>query len=175
MTLRAALVLSLACIAVPVAAASQLPEGTRAELPAMQHVGEARFVKWLMHVYDATLWAADPRRPLESALALELRYARGLRGGDIADRSAEEMRRQGVDEGKLARWLPAMKEIFPDVRRGDRLVGVLRANGTTRFFRDGRPIGDVDDPAFGRAFFGIWLREDTSEPDMRRALLGHPR
>ena len=32
-------------------------------------------------------------------------------------------------------------------------------------------IGDVRDPLFAKLFFGIWLSPQTSEPQLRRALL----
>jgi hypothetical protein len=32
----------------------------------------------------------------------------------------------------------------------------------------------VADPEFSRLFFGIWLSQATSEPEMRRALLPRP-
>ena len=36
---------------------------------------------------------------------------------------------------------------------------------------DGRPIGRIDDPAFGAAFFGIWLDARTTAPNLRASLL----
>jgi hypothetical protein len=43
-----------------------------------------------------------------------------------------------------------------------------------RFFRNGTPIGDIDDREFARAFFAIWLDPRTSEPELRKQLLGEP-
>jgi hypothetical protein len=64
-----------------------------------------------------------------------------------------------------------MRTIFPDVRAGDRITGLYRVEGPTRFYLNGKPLGEIDDPMFGRAFFGIWLDARTSEPALREALL----
>ena len=37
---------------------------------------------------------------------------------------------------------------------------------------NGKPIGDVRDAEFNRLFFGIWLSSKSSEPKMRRELIG---
>lgn len=42
----------------------------------------------------------------------------------------------------------------------------------TRFFHNGRSTSAVADPAFARLFFGIWLAATTSEPGLRRQLIG---
>ena len=39
------------------------------------------------------------------------------------------------------------------------------------FWSNGRMLGEVRDPVFARLFFGIWLSTQTSEPQLRRALL----
>ena len=41
----------------------------------------------------------------------------------------------------------------------------------SRFFLDGKLIGEIDDPEFGPAFFSIWLHPKTSAPKLRRLLL----
>ena len=65
-----------------------------------------------------------------------------------------------------------MTRAFPDVAPSDRLTGVHLPGEATRFFHNGRPTSAVVDPAFGRLFFGIWLAATTSEPELRRRLIG---
>ena len=64
-----------------------------------------------------------------------------------------------------------MIALFPDVQAGQRLAGVHVPGQATEFYFDGRPIGRIDDPAFGAAFFGIWLDARTTAPDLRASLL----
>lgn len=65
-----------------------------------------------------------------------------------------------------------MQRTFPNVAQGDRLTGVFVPKVGTRFFFNSRLIAEINDPAFGDAFFAIWLDEGTKRPDLRRALLG---
>ena len=47
--------------------------------------------------------------------------------------------------------------------------------GVVRFFCNGHPIGDIADPGFAHAFFGIWLDPKSSQRDYRQTLLGEKR
>lgn len=150
-----------------------------------QALGEPRIagsgtLRWFgLRIYDATLWVGpedlDPAEPTRQAFALELTYARSLSGESIAERSAEEIERMGFGEAdRRAQWLDAMRRLFPDVSDGDRILGVNRPGAATRFYLNGRPIGEVDDPAFGPAFFAIWLDPRTLAPGLRNALIDRP-
>ena len=55
---------------------------------------------------------------------------------------------------------------------GDRLTGVKTATGSMRYFHNGKPIGEIADPGFAHAFFGIWLDPKSSRADFRKKLLG---
>ena len=135
-------------------------------------VGQARLKVLLFKVYDATLYAPKGRYQADQPFMLTLRYLREFKGEKIAQRTVEEMRKQGfTNEAKLAPWLRAMNALFPDVRPGFELSAVRLASGATDFYRGDQRIGQVADPEFGRQFFAIWLGEKTSEPAMRRQLL----
>ncbi len=140
----------------------------------LQGRGTLRFFG--LAVYEARLWtAADfAAAGFEAhAFALELQYARRLEGAAIAQRSIVEMRRSGsVDDGRAQVWQAAMTRAFPDVVPGDRLTGVHLPGEATRFFHNGRPTSALADPLFARLFFGIWLAVTTSEPGLRRQLIG---
>lgn len=138
-----------------------------------KHVGSGTLSVVFWDVYDVTLIAPEGQWQQDKPYALELDYLREIEGHDIADRSAEEIRQLGFeDEVELAAWHAQMKDIFPDVRKGSRLTGVYAADKTTYFYDRNKEIGVIRDPDFGRWFFGIWLSEETSEPSLRRKLLG---
>jgi hypothetical protein len=145
-------------------------------LPGAKLQGQGRLRFFGLHVYDAVLWtitrAADGEAQ-NGELALELRYARTLRGPLIAERSIDEMRRiADFGEAEAQRWLEAMKRLFPDVNAGDRITGVHRPGEAALFFVNGRAVGDVRDARFAQLFFGIWLSPRTSQPALRASLLG---
>ncbi len=129
-----------------------------------------------LRVYDARLWLGATALGADWAavpLALELEYHRSLDGSRIAERSLTEMQRQrDVSADVAARWLGAMRQLFPDVKAGERITGVNVPGLGARFFFNGQFKGDVRDAEFARHFFGIWLSPHTSEPTLRDALLG---
>ena len=150
------------------------PEVARA-LPLAQLAGSARLRVVGFKIYDATLWvepgfsaAGFERHPL----ALTLTYLRDLKGAAIAERSLAEMARGGtISPAQAQAWLAAMQASFPDVRTGDRLTGLHSPARGADFWLNGQARAGVADPEFSRLFFGIWLSQTTSEPEMRRALL----
>jgi hypothetical protein len=143
------------------------------QIPNAKIVGQGRLTYMLWDVYDAALYAPDGAWDEAKPFALRLSYLRHLKGKKIADRSIEEIRKQGfTDEIKLAAWHAQMKKIFPDVENGVSLTGVRTKAGETIFFKDDLEVGRINDPAFTTAFFNIWLSDKTSEPNLRRKLLG---
>ena len=175
---RRRLLCAAALIALAPAAHAQAgpPPEVAQDLPGARLQGQGT-LRWLgLRVYDAALWTRAPLAAADAAntpLALELRYARRLKGPLIAERSLDEMRRQGpIDEDSARRWMAAMTGLFPDVDDGDRITGVHRPGVGARFHVNGRLAGEVGDAQFARRFFGIWLSDSTSEPALRSALLG---
>jgi hypothetical protein len=130
---------------------------------------------WGFEVYDARLWTPVGFRHgqyTQFPFALELQYLRKLEGSAIASRSIDEMRRVGsFSDAQAQSWLAAMRELFPDVRQGERITGINVPGVGAEFWVNGQRVGVVKDVNFARLFFGIWLDERTSEPKMRGQLL----
>lgn len=142
-------------------------------IPNAQISGSDRYRYMIFDVYDATLYAPKGQWKQNKPYALSLKYLRHLKGKKIAERSVQEMRQQGLNnEMKLAAWYSQMKTIFPDVENGTVLTGVYIPNTETRFYKNGQRVGIIKDPNFGRWFFGIWLSEKTTAPELRRNLIG---
>ena len=136
--------------------------------------GKLRFLG--LGIYQARLWTSPSFRAdqaLDHPVVLELTYLRDFEGDSIAQRSLDEMRRAGpLSEAQAQRWLAAMQRLFPDVRSGERVTGLHLPGQGASFWVDGRPLGEIADPEFGRRFFGIWLSPSTSQPGLRLSLLG---
>jgi hypothetical protein len=142
--------------------------------------GEGRMRFLGLAVYTARLWAAegfDPARHARHPLALELVYARAFSARQIAERSLQEMKQQTpIPQAAQAAWVEKLAATLPDVKPGDSLLG-LHHPQQGALFRAGTPpdarvLGAVDDPLFSGLFFGIWLSPATSEPALRKALIG---
>lgn len=169
--LRGALAVLLAAIGL----AHAQPMEVRDTLPSAQLAGSSHVTFWGFDVYDAKLWVSPGFKGSEyerHAFALELTYLRGFSNEEIAKRSIAEMQRQpDFPAARLKDWQQALRNAFPDVRKGDRITGIYRPGEDTVFITNGQPTGTVRDPEFGRVFFGIWLSIHTSEPKLREALL----
>ena len=157
------------------AARAQSP-AVRAALPEASLLGKGNFTWFGLSLYEARLWADKKNFSVPNwagaSLALELVYARKLFGERIAVASIDEIKKLSIGTpAQHDAWLGAMKKIFPDVDEGTQLIGLYVPGQPTRFFRDGTAIGEVSDPEFGAAFFGIWLHPKTSAPKLRAALL----
>lgn len=166
--------LSLCLLAACAASASQaIPEAARAHAESWSALGQAQ-VRWLgFRLYTAELWSSRTSFDADSTFALKLTYARSIPGSRLSSVSIDEMRRLGTeDEAVLARWAAYMSKVFPDVREGDTLTGVYLPGKGAEFYLGDRLAGVVDDPAFARAFFGIWLDPRTREPAQRLQLIG---
>lgn len=162
-----------------VAVPAQEPPAAREVLPGARMAGQGRLTWWGLAVYDARLWVPPGFAAADFAdhpFALELRYLRELRGAAIAQRSIDEMRRAGeFSEQQGRQWREALARVLPDVRPGDRIVGINAPGQGASFVVNGNPPVTIADPVFASLFFAIWLGPATSQPGLRAALLGAAR
>jgi hypothetical protein len=163
--------LSLACGAAFLPAGAMAADGVsppahvEAELPKARLAGAGNFRYFGLNIYR-------PAAPKAEKFALDLRYARSLDGKKIAASSADEMKKLGLGSAQQrVDWQAKMEKIFPDVQEGTRITGVYLPNQGARFYRDGKPLGEILDPEFGYAFFAIWLDPKTTGGKLRDALL----
>ncbi len=151
------------------------PELKEALPQAARLIGKARLTVWGFQVYDARLWAPGgfvAGNYATHPLALELAYLRGFEAVDVAERSLQEMRRSTpISDARAAQWTAEMLRVIPDVRKGDRILGVHRPGVGAAFWINGKAGGEIRDAEFAKLFFGIWLSPRTSEPRLREALL----
>lgn len=138
-------------------------------------VGQGLLRFFGMDIYRARLWVSagfDANNYAATPLALELLYHRNFSAESIAKRSLEEMQHVGsFSKEQAARWQKMLRAALPDVKPGDRLLGVYQPGAGAVFKMGGRVVGEVPDAEFARLFFGIWLSPQTSEPALRRELI----
>ena len=154
------------------------PAFVSADVADARLAGEGEFTWFGMRIYDAQLWVGplgyQDAMPETAPFVLELRYARALDGGKIAEASEEQMQKIGAGTPQQRQaWLATMRRIFPDVKQGQRLAAAWRAGVSpgVRFYLDGKVLADVPDGDFARAFFAIWLSPASTAPKLRGALL----
>lgn len=166
----------LAQIPAPAPAVMAAAPELKDALPQGQLLGQTRLTVWGFKIYDARLWGLpgfSAKGYASQPLALELAYLRDFAAADIAERSLKEMGRSAsVSPAQTRQWTADMLRVFPNVKAGDRILGLHRPGAGASFWVNGQRGGEIADAEFARLFFGIWLSPQTSEPAMRTALLG---
>ena len=151
------------------------PTFVQQALPAAALLGQGQMRFLGLRIYDARLWVGPQFKAADFGdypLALELSYHRAFKGAAIAQRSIDEIKRQGeLPPAQAQRWLKVLTALLPDVQSGDRLTGLYQPGQGMRFWRGEQPLGATDDAELARRFFAIWLSPRTSEPGLRSALL----
>ncbi len=119
------------------------------------------------------MYAEEGQWSGQEPFVLSINYLRDLKGAAIAERSIDEIRQQGYsNEDNLQRWLLSLQTILPDVSKNTRINGVKTSDNATVFYKNDQYLGAIHDPLFTQVFFDIWLGEKTSQPKLRKDLLG---
>jgi hypothetical protein len=135
-------------------------------------VGTARLKVLLWEVYDSQLFTPSGSWQGEAPYQLSLRYLRDIPASKLVEETDKAWRQQGRSHPKQSEWLQQLNDIWPDIARGDNLVFGLNVKGQSAFWFNGRPIGGIDDGDFGALFGGIWLDQDSPQPELRDQLIG---
>jgi hypothetical protein len=142
-------------------------------VPQPEQVGQGRLNILMMPILDVSLFAPDAIWRPDAPYALQVRFLRSLKSHKMVGHALDEMRHIGFGgDPRLMRWGQSLETIFPDVFKGNVLTGVRDEKGGTRFYLETQPIGHIADTVFTDAFFGICLSPRTSQPQLRRDVLG---
>lgn len=164
--------ISMLATAAPAAADGQSAAIARS-VPSAELVGKGRMTFLGFRLFDAELYAPEGTYRASAPFALKLTYLRGFKSEEIVDSSLKEMRRQGgASAGQLDRWESEMRNLFPDVSKGQSITGVRTRRGEAEFYLNGSKLGTIGDAAFSQRFFAIWLGRQTRNPQLRAALTG---
>ncbi|MDQ2780426.1 MAG: chalcone isomerase family protein [Pseudomonadota bacterium] len=153
-----------------------VPPEVAAALPGAQMQGSGTLRVLFFRVYDAVLWRGEQAVGTDFAttpLAVEAVYARQVDHHDLVEKTLEQLRLQtSIEPSTAARWRQQLQPLLPTVQSGDRLTALNEPGRGLQMFLNGRATGRIDDPRLAALFFGIWLSPQTSQPELRQALLG---
>lgn len=142
----------------------------------LKTVGEGQFSYLFWDLYQARLATSDGKfgsYQQNKPLLLELTYQRDISKADFVEATLDQWQaQQGRLQPHHRDWAAQLAKLWRDVKKGDRLACLLRADGLVEFSFNGQPLGVVEDPAFAAEFLDIWLGEKTTAPKLRIALLG---
>lgn len=131
-------------------------------------------------VYSATLCAPPDVSPgdlLEPGVPkrLELVYHHPVER-DLFERAAREVLVRQRGEAAVADLEPLLErfhQALVDVDEGDRYALEYHPGEGTELRLNGEPRVTLGDPAFARAYFGIWLAEDPISRGLKQDLFGN--
>jgi hypothetical protein len=153
--------------------AVELPVPLREVKPDLKPVGAATLHWFGLHVYDVALFAQEVPFTTNSTAVLSIRYNISIKHRKLLDTTLKEWVRLGKgDAAQRKKWIEQLESVWPDLKSGDSLTAFRKGDGPTQFYFGDRLLGEVSDPAFGPAFFAIWLDADCSYPKVRDGLLG---
>lgn len=154
--------------------AASLPPAVMQNGTPLHQIGKGSQSYFGLKVYHVTLWGANQRWNPDEPHALDLESNRSVSSELLVDAGAKEMNRLGVGTPQQRQaWRAELQRLMPSVKSGDQLVVYCAPNHKTFFYLNGNERGQLADPAFGAAFFSIWLDPRTSNPGLRKSLLNH--
>ncbi|PKH02924.1 hypothetical protein CXF72_09015 [Psychromonas sp. MB-3u-54] len=139
----------------------------------LKTVGQGEMSWLFMDVYQVSLHSADGHYVhQEYPQALTIRYQRSFKKEWLIKATAEEWQKMKIDSRQYEPWLAQFFSLWPNVNSGDTLTFLVAKNGQGTFYHNDRLLGDINNRDLSRAFLDIWLSKKTSEPDLRRQLIG---
>ncbi len=139
----------------------------------LDKIGSAKLRVFLWNIYDSTLYSASGDfEGIEPGLALEIEYRRNISKKAFIDYTREEWQKQSLYSDASERWLAQLRDIFPSVKKGDRLILKVDRSLTSEFYFNDEFIGAINSADFTREFLAIWLSEQSSYPELRNQLVG---
>jgi len=139
----------------------------------LKTVGKGEMSWLFMDIYQVSLHSADGRYVRQKyPQALQIRYQRAFKKELLIKATAKEWQKMNIASQQYKPWLAQFFSLWPDVNSGDTLTFLVAKNGQGTFYHNDRLLGDIKNPDLTSAFLDIWLSKKTSEPDLRRQLIG---
>ena len=136
-------------------------------------IGEGTLKVFVWDLYDLKLFSETNSFSWQNKFILEFDYKRELKKDKVIEASLKEMRRQkGVAEKQINAWKTYLEQGINTVRKGTKAAVEWAPDGQITFHYEGKTPVIISDKLFAKSFINIWLGRETSEPELRSALLG---
>ena len=138
----------------------------------LNHVGSAKLKVWFWNVYTSDLYTPTGMYTgNEQCLLFEINYLMDISKEDLINRTVENWQHLGLRKSSYHDFIPRLKSIWPNVSEGDQLA-LKVIPSESEFYLNGKSIGKIEDKHFAAIFLSIWLSEKTTQPQLRKQLLG---
>ncbi|MFY8274804.1 chalcone isomerase family protein [Pseudoalteromonas sp. SSDWG2] len=138
----------------------------------MKLVGEAKLTYMFWDVYNATLYTPTGQYQFgQHPMRLTLTYLRDFEAEDIVEATKEQWQELGHPE-YVQLFSQHIEQAWPDIAQGDSLTFETNEHSIGAFYHNDEFLVSIDDSQFSDAFTAIWLSEKTTEPKLRKKLIG---
>ena len=150
--------------------------GDLTKLTTEQHftlLGKAKFSVLFWDIYESSLLTTDGQQPFSNVcqqVLFEIHYLRDISKKELIDNTVSQWQHLALNENEYRAFLPLLENIWSDINAGDRL-SMLSQRGRSVFYLNRQKIGEIESLTFAKIFLGIWLDENTSEPELQQQLL----
>ena len=147
---------------------------TEQQRSALILIGQAKFSVLFWDIYNSKFYSSTGHYEVADAkqtLLFEITYLKDISQQELIERTVEQWQHLGLPAKKYQGYIQPLQEIWPDISKGDSLA-LLVSNQGNQFYFNNHYIGHVDDKEFSQHFLDIWLSRKTSQPKLRRSLLG---
>ena len=139
----------------------------------LQKVGQGTMSWFFMDIYQATLFSEDGKyQPLQYPQALTIKYQRDISQDALLKATQKQWQYLSIDVELYQDWLQQLGQLWPDIKEGDQLTFWIAQNGEGDFYHNDKWLGHIEERELSDAFLSIWLSPKTSEPKLRRKLIG---
>ncbi|MFD2166871.1 chalcone isomerase family protein [Thalassotalea euphylliae] len=138
---------------------------------ALKLVGETRFKVLFWDIYDSQLLTKTGTYDEQQSFMFEITYLKNISSEDLIERTVEQWQHIGIDAPLYETYLPKLAQFWPDIKKGDSLTMWVDEHSTAFYFNQ-ELVGTIADSEFGNMFSAIWLSPKTSQPKLRKELLG---
>jgi len=136
-------------------------------------IGEGTLKVLMWEVYDLRLYTDGTAFTWQDKFMLEFDYSRELKKESVVDASLKEFKLQpNVTDKDIKAWEMYLEQVIQPVKQGEKATIQWVPDGQIIFHYEGSKPAVIENEKFARAFFNIWLGEQTSRPKLRSQLLG---
>lgn len=131
-------------------------------------------MSWLfIDIYQASLFSLDGKyQPEQFPQALTIHYQRDISKKALLKATQQQWQHLAVEPDLYQDWLQQLSVLWPEIKDGDHLTFLVSKDGSGDFYHNDNWIGRIENRALSNAFLSIWLSKKTSEPRLRKKLIG---
>lgn len=149
-----------------------LPSMSTLEIQDLKLVGRAQFSVLFWDIYQSSLYTTSGDFDgAVSGTLFKISYQRAITKQELLNKTIEQWQHLRIAEEEYLPYVPQLNTIWPDIEEGDNLTFFVEGN-SSKFYFNGRIIGVIEGKDFAPLFLAIWLSPQTSQPQLRRSLLG---